>query len=258
MRFLQTLGLVGFLGLMHLAAVPTVQADAITQPRFTLTDLGPATDGQANPYYSPPTGYTINGTPDPDINNHPGRRIGWTFTKVGSTENLLPGFITNDANSSGFELWGYSSSGVLFGSDYGARNSFFYDTNTKEFGSFKDSGTLTLGISGINSMGQAVGTNTLIFSDNTGLYQSTFYSSFLSDPVVLKDLLVTDSGDWVLLGGAGINDNGQIFGTMFNTTTRESEYFRLDPVPVPEPSTFFIMAAGTLLALTRYKMLRQF
>ena len=254
MKLLRTIWLAGFLGLVSLAAQQVSQASAMQPPKFTLTDLG-SVDGQADPY-TPPTGYTIRGVHSSDIYK-PGYRIGWTFTKDGSTANLLPDNMANDEKIPGYNLWGYSSSGVVFGDDLNTGSSFFYNTNTNEYGHFKGSGVLELGISSVNSLGQAIGANTLMFNDNTGLYQATFYRSFLSDPVALKDILVNRSNDWVLLGGANLNDLGQIYGVMFNTTTRQSDYYRLDPIPVPEPSDFAVITAGTLLFITRNKLCKK-
>jgi len=216
MKLLRMIWLAGFLGLMSLAAQQVSQASAMQPPRFTLTDLG-SVDGQANPY-TPPTGYSIQGVYD-SYHYGPGYRIGWTFTKDGSTTNLLPDNMANDVNIPGYNLVGYSTSGMVFGDDLNTGSSFYLNTNTNEYGNFKNSGLHQLGISSFNSFGQGLGSAYLYFSDNTSLLQSTFYSSLLSDPVILKDLLVYSSSDWVLLSGAGINDSGQIFGTMFNTTT---------------------------------------
>jgi hypothetical protein len=241
MKLLRTIWLVGFLGLMSLAAQQVSRADAMQPPRFTLTDLG-SVDGQANPY-TPSTGYSMREVFDPNI---PGYRIGLTFTKDGNANNLLPDYINTT-----YILTGYNSSGVVFGDDFNTGSSFYYNTNTNEYGHFKGSGVFELGISSVNSLGQAIGANTLMFNDNTGLYQATFYRSFLSDPVVLKDLLVNSSNDWVLLGGANLNDLGQIYGVMFNTTTRQSDYYRLDPIPVPEPSVFAVITVGVALYISR-------
>jgi len=253
MKLLRTIWLAGFLGLMSLAAQQVSQASAMQPPKFTLTDLG-SVDGQANPY-TPPTGYTIRDVYDPNVQGH---RIGTTFTKDGSTTNLLGSttkLLTNNTANAvdllGLNLHGYNSSGVVFGDDFNTGSSFYYNTNTNEYGHFKNSGVLELGISSVNSLGQAIGANTLMFNDNTGLYQATFYRSFLSDPVVLKDLLVNRSNDWVLLGGANLNDLGQIYGVMFNTTTRQSDYYRLDPIPVPEPSAFAVITVGVALYISR-------
>ena len=248
MKLLRMIWLTGFLGLVSLAAQQVSQASAMQPPKFSLTDLG-SVDGQANPY-TPPTGYTIRGVHSSDIYK-PGYRIGWTFTKDGSTANLLPDNMANDEKIPGYNLWGYSSSGVVFGDDLNTGSSFFYNTNTNEYGNFKVSGSHQLGITSVNSLGQGLGSTYLYFSDNTSLLQATFYSSFLSEPVILKDLLVNSSSDWVLLNDAGLNDNGQIYGTMFNTTTRQSDYYRLDPVPVPEPSTILILTAGGLIHLVQ-------
>jgi hypothetical protein len=241
MKLLRMIWLTGFLGLMSLAAQQVSQASAMQPPKFTLTDLG-SVDGQANPY-TPPTGYTMREVYDPNIGGH---RIGLTFTKDGNANNLLPDYINTT-----YILTGYNSSGIVFGDDFNTNSSFYYNTNTSEYGNFKGSWVQVLGISSLNSLGQALGATYKYFSDGTSLFQATFYTSFLSDPVILKDLLVNSSSDWVLLNGAGLNDNGQIYGTMFNTTTRQSDYYRLDPVPVPEPSTILILTAGGLIHLVQ-------
>ena len=250
MKLLRTVGLVWFLGWVGVGGYAPLMADAKQPPRFTLTDLG-SVDGQANPYTSP-TGYTMQAVYSTDLYK-PGYRIGWTFTKDGSKTNLLPDNMANDVNIPGYNLVGYSTSGIVFGDDLNTGSSFYLNTNTNEYGNFKNSGLHQLGISSVNSFGQGLGSAYLYFSDNTSLLQATFYSSLLSDPVILKDLLVYSSSDWVLLSGAGINDSGQIFGTMFNTTTRQSDYYRLDPIVVPEPSTFVVIAAGVLLLIARNK-----
>ena len=255
MKLLRTILLAGFLGLMSVASQQVSRADAMQPPRFTLTDLG-SVDGQANPY-TPPTGYTMLAlyhNPDPYKNNW---RSGWSFTRDGNTDNLLPDYIANDvANEKYHNLTGYSSSGVIFGDDFNTGSSFYYNTNTSEYGNFKSSGVLELGLSSVNSFGQALGATYKYFSDGTALYQATFYTSFLSEPVILKDLLVNSSSDWVLLNGAGLNDKGQIFGSMINMTTQQIDYYRLDPVPipVPEPSSVAVISSGVLLYIARKKL----
>ena len=106
MKLLRTIWLVGFLGLMSVASQQVSRADAMQPPRFTLTDLG-SVDGQPNPY-TPPTGYSMNGVYSSDPYK-PGYRVGWTFTKDGSTTNLLPDNMANDVNIRGYNLRGYSS-----------------------------------------------------------------------------------------------------------------------------------------------------
>jgi hypothetical protein len=228
MKLLRTIWLAGFLGLMSLTAQQVSQASAMQPPKFTLTDLG-SVDGQANPY-TPPTGYSTQGVYSSDIYK-PGYRIGWIFTKDGSTTNLLP---SDMANQNWYQINGYSSSGVMFGDDTKTGTSFYLNTNTNEYGNFKGSGIYQLGISSVNSTGQAIGNSYLTFKDqmnNSLSYPApTFYDSFSSDPVFLKDLLTKNLDAWVLLGGTSINDNGHIYGTMFNTLTQQSDYYRLDPV----------------------------
>ena len=257
MKLLRMIWLTGFLGLVILSAQQVSQASAMQPPKFSLTDLG-SVDGQANPY-TPPTGYTMLAlyhNPDPYKNNW---RSGWSFTKDGNTDTLLPDYIANDvANGKYHNLTGYSSSGVIFGDDFNTGSSFYYNTNTNEYGHFKGSGVLELGLSSLNSLDQAIGSNTLFFNDNTALYQATFYNSFLSDPVVLKDLLVNSPSDWALLGGANINDVGQIYGTMYNTKTQIKDYYRLDPVTVPEPSVFAVITLGMALYISRNMIYKKY
>ena len=252
MKLLRTIWLVGFLGLMSVASQQVSRADAMQPPRFTLTDLG-SVDGQPNPY-TPPTGYSMNGVYSSDPYK-PGYRVGWTFTKDGSTTNLLPDNMANDVNIRGYNLRGYSSTGVVFGDDLNTGSSFYFNTKTNDYGNFKGSGLYQMAISSVNSTGQAIGNSYLTFKDqmNTSLsyHAPTFYNSFSSDPVFLKDLLTKNLDAWVLLGGTSINDNGQIYGTMFNTLTQQSDYYRLDPVLVPEPSTILILTTGGLICLAQ-------
>ena len=140
MKLLRMIWLTGFLGLVSLAAQQVSQASAMQPPKFSLTDLG-SVDGQANPY-TPPTGYSTQGVYSSDIYK-PGYRIGWTFTKDGSTANLLPDNMANDVNIPGYGLRGYSSTGVVFGNDFNTGSSFYYNTNTNEYGNFKNSGLFT-------------------------------------------------------------------------------------------------------------------
>ena len=249
MNLQRMIGLVTFLGLMHWMGQPSIWADAMQPPRFTLTDLG-SVDGQANPY-SPPTGYAIRDLYDP---NKQGHRIGWTFTKDGSNTNLLP---DNMANQNWYQINGYSTSGVIFGDDLNTGSSFYYNTNTNEYGNFKSSGLFTHGITSMNSSGQALGLTWTTIDDELGNRIAwnipTYYNSLMSDPVLLKDLITTSLDSWLLIEGAGINDNGQIFGRMFNMTTKQMDYYRLDPIPapVPEPSTIMVFATGSLLVYAR-------
>ena len=252
MKLLRMIWLAGFLGLMSLAAQQVSQASAMQPPKFTLTDLG-SVDGQANPY-TPPTGYSTQGVYSSDIYK-PGYRIGWTFTKDGSTANLLPDNMANDVNIPGYGLRGYSSTGVVFGNDFNTGSSFYYNTNTNEYGNFKNSGLFTHGITSMNSSGQALGLTWTTIDDEFGNKIAwnipTYYNSLMSDPVLLKDLVSTSLGTWLLNDGAGINDNGQIFGSMINMTTQQMDYYRLDPVTVPEPSTIVVLAMGSLLFIAR-------
>lgn len=247
MKLLRTIWLAGFLGLMSLAAQQVSQASAMQPPKFSLTDLG-SVDGQANPY-TPPTGYTIRDVYDP---NKQGHRIGWTFTKDGSNTNLLP---SDMANQNWYQINGYSSSGVMFGDDTKTGTSFYYNTNTNEYGNFKNSGLFTHGITSMNSSGQALGLTWTTNYDKNGIRMDwnipTYYNSLMSDPVLLQDLVSTSLGTWLLNDGAGINDNGQIFGSMINMTTQQMDYYRLDPVTVPEPSTILVLAMGSLLFIAR-------
>ena len=255
MKLLRMIWLAGFLGLMSLAAQQVSQASAMQPPKFTLTDLG-SVDGQASPY-TPPTGYTLKdlyNDPDPSKNNW---RSGWSFTRDGNTDNLLPDYIANDvANGKYHNLTGYSSSGVIFGDDFNTGSSFYYNTNTNEYGSFNGSGiTRTRGITSLNSSGQALGATgaTLIDENgaNLGWDTPTYYNSLSSDPLLLKDLITTSLHSWLLYDPASINDNGQIFGKMFNFATKNMDYYRLDPVTVPEPSTILVLTIGSLLFITR-------
>ena len=251
MKLLRMIWLTGFLGLVSLAAQQVSQASAMQPPRFTLTDLG-SVDGQANPY-TPPTGYSIRDVYDP---NKQGYRIGWTFTKDGSTANLLPDNMANDEKIPGYNLRGYSSSGVVFGDDLNTGSSFFFDTKTNEYGNLKGSGLYgTRGVSSLNSSGQALGATgaTLIDENgaNLGWDTPTYYNSLSSDPLLLKDLITTSLHSWLLYDPASINDNGQIFGKMFNFATKQMDYYRLDPVTVPEPSTILVLTIGSLLFITR-------
>ena len=252
MKLLRMIWLTGFLGLMSLAAQQVSQASAMQPPKFSLTDLG-SVDGQANPY-TPPTGYSTQGVYSSDIYK-PGYRIGWTFTKDGSTANLLPDNMANDVNIPGYGLRGYSSTGVVFGNDFNTGSSFYYNTNTNEYGNFKNSGLFTHGITSMNSSGQALGLTWTTIDDEFGNKIAwnipTYYNSLMSDPVLLKDLVSTSLGTWLLNDGAGINDNGQIFGSMINMTTQQMDYYRLDPVTVPEPSTIVVLAMGSLLFIAR-------
>ena len=252
MKLLRMIWLAGFLGLMSLAAQQVSQASAMQPPKFTLTDLG-SVDGQANPY-TPPTGYSTQGVYSSDIYK-PGYRIGWTFTKDGSTANLLPDNMANDVNIPGYGLRGYSSTGVVFGNDFNTGSSFYYNTNTNEYGNFKNSGLFTHGITSMNSSGQALGLTWTTIDDEFGNKIAwnipTYYNSLMSDPVLLKDLVSTSLGTWLLNDGAGINDNGQIFGSMINMTTQQMDYYRLDSVTVPEPSTIVVLAMGSLLFIAR-------
>lgn len=79
-----------------------------------------------------------------------------------------------------------------------------------------------------------------------------------SNPILQKDLVTKDLGKWMLHAGACINDDEQIFGEMMNPDTYESRCYRLDPVPVPEPSTIIVFTAGSLLYLVRNKMRKKF
>ena len=252
MKLLRMIWLTGFLGLVSLAAQQVSQASAMQPPKFSLTDLG-SVDGQANPY-TPPTGYSTQGVYSSDIYK-PGYRIGWTFTKDGSTANLLPDNMANDVNIPGYGLRGYSSTGVVFGNDFNTGSSFYYNTNTNEYGNFKNSGLFTHGITSMNSSGQALGLTWTTIDDEFGNKIAwnipTYYNSLMSDPVLLKDLITTSLDSWLLIEGAGINDNGQIFGRMFNMTTQQMDYYRLDPVTVPEPSTIVVLAMGSLLFIAR-------
>ena len=252
MKLLRMIWLTGFLGLVSLAAQQVSQASAMQPPKFSLTDLG-SVDGQANPY-TPPTGYSTQGVYSSDIYK-PGYRIGWTFTKDGSTANLLPDNMANDVNIPGYGLRGYSSTGVVFGNDFNTGSSFYYNTNTNEYGNFKNSGLFTHGITSMNSSGQALGLTWTTIDDEFGNKIAwnipTYYNSLMSDPVLLKDLVSTSLGTWLLNDGAGINDNGQIFGSMINMTTQQMDYYRLDPVTVPEPSTIVVLAMGSLLFIAR-------
>jgi len=250
MKLLRTIWLAGFLGLMSLTAQQVSQASAMQPPKFSLTDLG-SVDGQANPY-TPPTGYTMMAVyhnPDPYKNNW---RSGWSFTKDGNTDNLLPDYIANDvANEKYHNLTGYSSNGVVFGDDLNTGSSFYFNTKTNEYGNFKASGIYQLGISSVNSTGQALGSTLIDNSNGTASKVAIYYNSLLSDPFMLKDLVNRTLGDWVLHSGAGINDSGHIYGTMFNLNTYESRYYRLDPISVPEPSSFIVIAAGAVLLIFR-------
>jgi len=254
MKLQRMIGLVSFLGLMNWMGQPTIWADAMQPPRFTLTDLG-SVDGQAAPY-SGPTGYTMQAVYSTDLYK-PGYRIGWTFTKNGSTTNLLPDNMANDVNIPGYNLYGYSSSGIVFGDDLNTGSSFYFNTNTGDFGNFKGSGVYSRGITSMNSSCQALGLTWTTINDEVGNKIAwnipTYYDSLMSDPVLLKDLITTSLGSWLLNEGAGINDNGQIFGKMFNTTTNQMDYYRLDPIPapVPEPSTIMVFAASSLLVYAR-------
>ena len=107
----------------------------------------------------------------------------------------------------------------------------------------------------MNSSGQALGLTWTTIDDEFGNKIAwnipTYYNSLMSDPVLLKDLVSTSLGTWLLNDGAGINDNGQIFGSMINMTTQQMDYYRLDPVTVPEPSTIVVLAMGSLLFIAR-------
>jgi len=244
--------LTGFLGLMSLAAQQVSQASAMQPPKFTLTDLG-SVDGQANPY-TPPTGYSIRDVYDP---NKQGHRIGWTFTKDGSNTNLLP---SDMANQNWYQINGYSSSGVMFGDDTKTGTSFYYNTNTNQYGNFKNSGLFTHGITSMNSSGQALGLTWTTIDDEFGNKIAwnipTYYNSLMSDPVLLKDLIATSLDRWLLIEGGGINDNGQIFGKMINMTNNQTDYYRLDPVIVPEPSTILVLSIGSVLFIARNRIRR--
>jgi hypothetical protein len=257
MKLLRTILLAGFLGLMSVASQQVSQASAMQPPKFTLTDLG-SVDSQANPYTSP-TGYSMQGVYSSDIYK-PGYRIGWTFTKDSSTANLLPDNMANDEKIPGYNLRGYSSSGVVFGDDLNTGSSFFFNTNTGDFGNFKGSGIYSRGITSMNSSGQALGLTWTTNYDKNGIRMDwnipTYYNSLMSDPVLLQDLVSTSLGTWLLNDGAGINDNGQIFGSMINMTTQQMDYYRLDPVTVPEPSTLLVLSIGSVLFIARNRIRR--
>jgi len=259
MKLLRTIWLVGFLGLMGLAAQQVSQASAMQPPRFTLTDLGYA-EGHRNlldgtqpesDTYTPPTGYKIGDIYSSDPSK-PGYRIGWTFTKDGSTRNLLPDYMDNS-----YVPEGYSSSGTVFGHDSNTASAFYFNTSTNELGYFKETNNNDAAfISSINSSGQALGFKITSYyeeriHDNACYFTATYYNSLTSDPVLLKDLINTTLGDWLLGDGPKVNDNGQIFGTMFNPKTSQINYYRLDPVQIPEPSTILILTAGALICFVQ-------
>ena len=87
---------------------------------------------------------------------------------------------------------------------------------------------------GINDLGQIVGQNgghAFILTD--GLMQD------------LNDYLVEVDPDWTLADATGINDAGQICGYGIAPSGKQDGIL-LTPVVVPEPSSFALLAAGTI------------
>jgi probable HAF family extracellular repeat protein len=95
---------------------------------------------------------------------------------------------------------------------------------------------------GINANGQVTGSSRLAGTFDT--------HAFVWDPATgmrdLNDLVAPGTG-WILEGGSGINDAGQIAGS--GTIGGERHAFLLTPVTVaevPEPGTLALMGAGVI------------
>ncbi|MBT0895518.1 DUF3466 family protein [Geobacter hydrogenophilus] len=191
-----------------------------------------------------------------DINDS-GQVTGHSYTKDGDHAFLYSDGSMRDLGTLGGTYsvgLGINNSGQVTGYSYTSNAYFAYHAFLYSGGSMKDLGTLggtsSEGI-GINDSGQVTG-----YSETSG---DTATHAFLYDDDSMVDLnsLISDPS-WVLTSATDINDVGQIVGygdhTLSSGVVRQ-EAFLLTPVAaVPEPSAFFLLAAGLGgLALIRRK-----
>lgn len=124
----------------------------------------------------------------------------------------------------------------------------FHATLWNSGGSITDLGTLSGATNSeawaINNVGQVVGTSYIGLNGHATLWNNTTV-------IDLNSLLDagTVSAGWVLTEARGINDQGWIVGSAFNSITNETHAFLLSDTanvaaPVPEPEAYAMLLAG--------------
>lgn len=165
---------------------------------------------------------------DPDVQ---GRAIEVILRKAGSDANLLPEFLRTPQTAS---ILDFNASGEVIGIDHGERYSpFYYNVETGERIDLKilPGSVNTTQVYGINDHGQIVGT-----SDGKAI----FYASPAAVPVELVKL-ITNGGGWDPWNATGINNRGEIAGFGMREGIG-GRFYKLEPQPVPEPSSVIIFA----------------
>lgn len=94
---------------------------------------------------------------------------------------------------------------------------------------------------GINASGQVVGTS--VTTGDAAAHATLWNGTSATDLNSLLDASVVSAG-WVLNVANGINDNGWIVGTAYNTLSGASHAFLMSVTAVPEPETYGMMLAG--------------
>jgi probable HAF family extracellular repeat protein len=128
------------------------------------------------------------------------------------------GLIAGTSNGTGFED---SAHAFLY------ENGMMRDISSLE-------GEATIG--GINNLGQVVG-------------RSGFFGFLYTDgQMVDLDTLIDPALGWHVQIATGINDSQQIVAAVFNFTSNQSRWVRLDLIPaVPEPGAYAMLLCGLLL-----------
>jgi hypothetical protein len=251
------------LGTIMAALVPAVKADSLL-PRFRYEDLGTAfeygnfpilmTDGTVYSFHDKPMGVLRRGEYVRGEEYEPGtsRTSKYVLKKDGSDVNLL-----DSIDPARNRFYDFTSNGRVVGLDIDPAspnklNSFVFDSTTGEKTYLNKSpyGGFHQDVRGINDKGWLAGEGT---GTGSTWNRAIFFASVDSQAVLLSSL-VDDLGDIMLATPFGMNDRGEIVGISFDPSYQADYGYRdrvfklipIEPVPVPEPSTWVIIAAGCI------------